>query len=196
MKTSPLAALGLLLILPAWVPAEESSKSSAAGGLEVSELLDRFAKRTGKQFVIDPRVRAQVPLAGIDVNQVTWPQLLTILDVHGFAVAESSGLLTVMPDANARQFSAPTYTDVRFKAADNELVTLLQQQKRTCAAMLVPVLRPLMPQAAHLAAEIQTNTLIINGQAAEVRRIANLAQELDSRGKSDVTNCEFPRKSD
>jgi general secretion pathway protein D len=196
MKLHHVAALGLLLSMPAWAMAEEPAKSAGGGGIEMSELIERFAKRSGKQFVIDPRVQARVPLAGIDASQINYAQLLTILDVHGFAVAEVGGLLAVIPDANARQIPVPTYTDTRFKAADGELVTLLQQMKKTCAAHLVPVLRPLMPQAAHLAAAVQTNTLIINGKAAEVRRIANLAQELDSRGNSESPNCELARKSD
>lgn len=195
MTLHRVAALGLLLSMPAWVTAEEPSKLPAEG-IEITELIERFARRSGKQFIIDPRVRAQVPLAGLDAGQIDYAQLLTILDVHGFAVAEIGGLLAVMPDANARQFPSPTYTDARFKSADSELVTLLQQYKKVCAAQLVPVLRPLMPQAAHLAALPATNTLIINGHAAEVRRIANLAQELDSRGTADGANCEGSRKSD
>lgn len=196
MKLHQVAALGLLLTTPAWAMAQESSKASGGGDIEMTELIERFAKRSGKQFVIDPRVRAQVPLAGIDANQINYAQLLTILDVHGFAIADIGGLLAVMPDANSRQFPAPTYTDTRFKASDSEIVTLLQQQKKTCAAHLVPVLRPLMPQAAHMAAVPQTNTLIINGHAADVRRVANLAQELDSRGNGEAANCEVPRKSE
>jgi len=195
MKLHQAAALGLLLSLPAWAATQESSKNGD-GDIEMTELLERFAKRTGKQIVIDPRVRAQVPLAGIDVNQISYAQLLAILDVHGFAAADMSGMLAVMPDANSRQFPAPTYTDLRFKAADSEIVTLMVQQKKTCASQLVPVLRPLMPQAAHMAAVPQTNMLIINGHAADVRRIATLAQELDSRGTSTDPNCEASRKSD
>jgi general secretion pathway protein D len=190
-----IAALGLLVSMPLAISAEEPS-AGAGGGIEVGDLISRYAKRTGKQFVVDPRVRAQVPLAGIEVGDINHAQFLAILQVQGFAVTEADGLLAVVPDANTRQFPGPTYTDAKFKAADYEIVTLLQQQKKTCAAQLVPVLRPLMPQAAHLAAELQTNTLIINGHAATVRRIARLAQELDSRGKSENPDCSYPRKPD
>jgi general secretion pathway protein D len=68
-------------------------------------------------------------------------------------------------------------------------VTLLVQPKKVCASYLVPVLRPLMPQAAHLAAEIQTNMLIINDRAGNARRIASLVDELDRRG-SGTKDCQ------
>ncbi len=88
----------------------------------------------------------------------------------------------VVPDANARQLATTTYTDAGFKAADYEIVSLLVTPKKVCANQLVPVLRPLMPQAAHLAAEVQTNTLIINDRAINARRIAGLVEQLDRRG--------------
>ena len=183
MKKTGLWAACVLAAMPLAIAAQEGSKMSAgSGGVDIGEVIARFAKRSGKQIVIDPRVRAQVPLAGIELNDITYDQLLAILDVHQFAVSQSAGLLVVVPDAGARQFPGPVYTDVHFKAADNEIVTLLAQPKNDCAAFMVPVLRPLMPQAAHLAAEVQTNTLIINDRAVNARRIAELVEQIDKRG--------------
>ena len=172
------------------VRAQESAKS-ATGGMEISELVNRVAKRLGKQFVIDPRVHGQVSLAGVEPGQLTYEQFLAVLDVNQYAVTESGGILAVVPDANARQFPSPLFTDTGFTARDNEIVTLLVTPKNVCAPWLVPVLRPLEPQAAHLAADMQTNTLIINDRAVNVRRIANLVEQLDKRGKG-VKDCPTP----
>jgi general secretion pathway protein D len=48
-----------------------------------------------------------------------------------------------------------------------------------CASHAVPVLRPLMPQAAHLAAFPQSNSLLISDHAANARRILDMAERLD-----------------
>jgi general secretion pathway protein D len=192
MKVSRVAAAFALAALPVAVPAEESSRAAASkGDIEVVELITRFAKRTGRQFVVDPRVRAQIPLAGIDAGELTYEQLLAVLDVHQVAVTRSGGLLAVVPDANARQLPSSVHTDPRFQAEDHEIVTLLVQPKNVCAAFLVPVLRPLMPQAAHLAAEIQSNTLIVTDRAVNARRIAELTDQLDKRG-SGKKDCPTP----
>ena len=87
--------------------------------------------------------------------------------------------IAVVPDANARQLPSRVFTDTSFQAADHEHVTLLLSTRNVCAAWLVPVLRPLMPQSAHLAAVMQNNGLIINDRAANARRIATLVTQLD-----------------
>jgi general secretion pathway protein D len=184
MKIVTVLSVSLLMALPIAASAQDSSKISAnAGDVDLADLIARFAKRTGKQVIIDPRVRAQVPMAGIDPGQLTQEQLLAILDVHQFAMVQSGGIYRVVPDANARQLPTPVFNDLNFKASDYEIVTLLVTPKNTCAMHLVPVLRPLMPQAAHLAAEVQTNTLIVNDRAVNARRIAGLVEQLDKRGK-------------
>jgi len=167
------------------------SKTSRDDGMELVEIIERFAQRTGKKIIIDPRVRANVDVAGIDLNQVSWEQLLAILDVHFFAAVDQGGLVTIMPDANARQFPTPVYTDVNFKASDHELVTLLLDVRNACSAQLVPVLRPMMPQAAHMAAAVQTNTIILTDHAANVRRIAQLIEQLDRAAPSGQKCKEF-----
>lgn len=178
------------LLLPFAATAQDSSFKSS-NDIDITELIAKVAKRTNKQLVVDPRVRAQVPLAGIAAGDLTWEQFLAVLHVHQFSVVNAGGLLAVVPDANARQLPTAVYTDTNFKAPDYETVTLLATPKKLCAAQLVPVLRPLMPQAAHLAAEVQSNTLIINDDAVNVRRIAELIEQLDKRGPG-ARDCAAP----
>ncbi len=182
MKATGMFAACVLAALPMTLLAEEGAKPGSTRSMELEELIARFAKSSGTKFAIDPRVRAQVPLVGIEPEQLTFDQLLALLDVHQFAVRDAGGLVAVVPESNARQFASPIYSDADFKAMDHELVTLLVQPKQVCAAFLVPILRPLMPQSAHLSAEGQTNTLIISDRAKNARRIAGLIDTLDKRG--------------
>lgn len=185
MKKSGALAVGLLSAMAAMsmtASAQDSSFKTSSGGYDIVELISRYAKRANKQVIIDPRVRANVPLAGIDPNNLSYEQLLAILDVNELTAFEVGGIISIVPDANARQLPTAVYDDPRFKAPDHEVVTLLVQPKNVCANHLVPVLRPLMPQSAHLAAEIQTNTLIINDHAVNARRIAELISQLDKHG--------------
>jgi general secretion pathway protein D len=188
--TGVLLACGLAAVAATGRAQESSKTSPGAGGVEIQDLISRYARRNHKQIVIDPRVRAEVPLAGIDPGDLTYDQLLAVLSVHMFTVVDSGGVMAVVPDASARQYPSATYTSLDFKAPDYEIVSVLVTPRKVCAAMLVPVLRPLMPQAAHLAAEVQTNTLIINDHAVNARRIANLVGELDRMGTSTVKDCQ------
>ena len=68
---------------PTTAPAAATS-SAVGDGMELTDLIDKVAKRTGKQFIVDPRVRATVAKAGIDFEKVDYGKLLAIL--HGPSV--------------------------------------------------------------------------------------------------------------
>jgi general secretion pathway protein D len=186
MKTNRSWAPAMALALPMLVSAAEpaispsvASSNPSDAGMEMTDLIDKVAKRTGKQFILDPRVRAIVSSTGIDLEKVDYGRLLAILTVHQFAAYESNGVVKIVPDANARQLPIPITSEISPKALDDEYVTVMFQAKNMCAAHSVPVLRPLMPQAAHLAAFPQTNTLLISDHAANARRIIEMAERLD-----------------
>ena len=168
---------------PATSPCSASSSDSGFG-VEIADLIDKVAKRTGKRFIVDPRVRAIVGGIGLDLAQVDYPKLLAILTVHQFAAYESNGVVKVVPDANARQLPIPVTTEIPSKALDDELVTLLVQAKNLCVAQAVPVLRPLMPQAGHMAAFPQSNSLIISDHAGNARRLVDMIERLDKAAPS------------
>jgi len=183
-----IALASLPLAAAADEPAPRESASSAPGpNIELVDIIQSFSKRTGRKFNIDPRVRAIPLYAGIDPARITYEQLLATFTVHQYASIVQGDVVIVVPDASARQLPTPVYTDLRFKADDNEWVTLLLTPKKACAAQLVPVLRPLMPQAAHLAADLQSNSLILADRAANARRVGDLVDRLDkaSTGNQD-----------
>jgi general secretion pathway protein D len=186
MKIRSLGALALVFLLPAMAPAaEETSASRAASSLadnfpsiDIRELIAKVAKRSGKQFVIDPRVRAEIPLSGLDVSAVDYEKLLAILSVNQFVAFQSGGVVRVVPDAIARQLPIPVTTEVPPKALDDELVTLIVHVKNSCAPYLVPIVRPIMPQNAHLAA-MAPSTLIVVDRADNARRIVEVIERID-----------------
>lgn len=205
MKTYRPWALAVALALPvqAWAaepatPPCAASSSESDFGIELTDLIAKVAKRTGKQFIVDPRVRATVLKTGLDFDKVDYARLLAILTVHQFAAYESNGIVKVLPDASARQLPIPVTTDVPAKALDDEYVTVMFQAKNMCTAQAVPVLRPLMPQAAHLAAFPQANTLLISDHAGNARRIVDMAERLDKAAPSGqkCTPEMWPVKSD
>jgi len=179
-----LYAAALLAALPAIAPAaEENTARVAPGGptIELGELIARVAKKTGKQFVVDPHANGAVPTAGFEVERVDYPMLLAILRVNGLATFTQDGITSVIPDTIARQLPTSTLTADDPKIADDELVTRVMQARNICMAQAVPLLRPLMPQFAHLAAFPATNTMVIVDRAANVRRIADLLERLDKQ---------------
>ena len=180
-----------LVSLPLAVAADDSTPRSSAGSAagarpELADIIRSFSKRTGRKFNIDPRVRAIPMFAGIDPDKITYEQLLATFTVNGFASVVQDDVVIVVPDANARQLPTPVYTDLNFKAGDDEWVTLLLTPRKACAPHLVPILRPLMPQPAHMAADLTSGSLILVDRAANLRRVGDLIERIDKAANGKV----------
>lgn len=184
IHTSIVVAVALLTIVAAPSAGaqvertDDKSPPSTAGSVPIERLLAVVAKRTGKKFIVDPRVRADVTIVGQDPTSVDYAALLLILRVYGYAAVEEGGYAHVVPDANVRQYPLPLATG-KESYADAEYVNKLIVLKSAPAAHLVPLLRPLLPQVAHLVALPCKNTLLLVDTFANVKRIEQIARALD-----------------
>jgi type II secretory pathway component GspD/PulD (secretin) len=79
-----------------------------------------------------------------------------------------------------------------------EFVSKVLTVKSVPAAHLVPILRPLLPQQAHLVAFPCTNVLVLVDTFANVQRIEKLVRAIDTAGepyKSDKCGAEVAAKA-
>jgi general secretion pathway protein D len=188
MRLPLLAAVAVWQLSGAMQAAAQSSAADsesrvspplADNGVPIERLIATVAKKSGKKFVVDPRVRANVVLVGEEAADITYPQFLTVLEVYGFVAIDDGTLVRVLPDAAMRSQPIPTITSRDSRAA-SECVTELVSLKYIPAMQLVPILRPMLPQYAHLVAVPAANTLIISDRFANLRRIEALARSLDT----------------
>ncbi|MBS0374330.1 MAG: hypothetical protein JSR73_07090 [Proteobacteria bacterium] len=182
MRTLPVLAFCACTVagMAAAQPAapETSAPASAESGVPLLRLIHSVAKKTGKRFVVDPRVSAEVVLAGQDPASLTYADLVTVLHAYGFAAVEDGGYTQVVPDSNVRTMAIPTVTEKDTRPA-SEIVSMVVTVRNVSAAQLVPLLRPLMPQGAHLAASPCVNKLILVDTFSNVRRLVAIVRELD-----------------
>jgi general secretion pathway protein D len=157
---------------------EPASAENVENGVPISKLIAAVAKKTGKKFVIDPRVRANVEIVGQDISNINFNDLLTVLHIYAFTAIESGGYVNIIPDAGARQMPSPLITGKETRP-DAEFVTKVITVKSISAAQLVPILRPMIPQYGHLAAFIGVNKLIYVDTFANVQRLQAVIEALD-----------------
>ncbi|MBS0420131.1 MAG: hypothetical protein JSR66_20640 [Proteobacteria bacterium] len=179
-----------LMCVSSVAAADVSSSSEPDTGIPIEKIITSVANQTHRKFVIDPRVQARVHLVGEDPTQVTYNELLTILELHGYVTFESSGYVMVLPDANARQVpqqmlaKGQTYPDA-------QVVNYTIPVVNGPAGFLVPILRPLLPQYAQLAAAGCSNTLLITDRYANVKRIEAIVKALDVGTPYKPEKCEM-----
>jgi general secretion pathway protein D len=164
------------------------SSSIAREGTPLIQLIESVSKKSGKSFIIDPRVNGNALLVGVDASKIGYPELLTILQVHGFAAIETNNLVRVIPDTGSRMAPSPLIGG-NDKRADSEVVTRILKVKSVPAAQLVPILRSLLPQNAHLAAFPCTNELIVVDTFANVRRIESVVASMDKGDPLTLEKC-------
>jgi general secretion pathway protein D len=154
---------------------------------EIGQVIEAVSAATGKTIIPDPRVRAQVTMLSSTAMSpdAFYEAFLALLSVHQFIAVETGGIVRIMPDANARQVPSNDLPD-RVSTTSDELVTQVVAVQNVSAAQLVPVLRPLMPQAAHLAAYPSSNILIISDRANNVNRVMRIIRRIDQVGDAQV----------
>ncbi len=154
---------------------------------DLAAVISTVSELTGRNFIVDPRVKGRVtvvsarPLSADEVYQV----FLSVLNVHGFAVVPGKAASKIVPIVNAKQDAIPTATS-RSPGKGDEYVTRVIQVDNVAVPQLVPILRPLLSQQAHLAAYPPSNVLIASGEAAVVERIVRLIESIDITGDADM----------
>jgi len=153
---------------------------------DITTLIELVADATGKNFIIDPRVKGKVTVVSSRTMEgnALYQVFLSILRVHGFAAIESGKIIKIVPEVNAKQDATPTGD--RTSLHGDQIITRVIAIEHTTAAQLVPLLRPLIPQQGHLAAHAETNTLIISDHAANVARLNQIIQRIDQVSEGEI----------
>jgi general secretion pathway protein D len=144
-------------------------------------LLDRVSRESKKQFLVDGRIGTEVFLGGARQEDVTYPLLLSILRANGLGAVEIEGRVNVVPQFEVRFYASQIVPNDDDRVAADEWITRIVTTTNVDAALLVPILRPLLPQAAHLAA-VPPSHLIVMDRYANVQRITAIVRSLDQPG--------------
>jgi general secretion pathway protein D len=154
---------------------------------DLAQVAESVSAVTGKDFVFDPRVHAEVTmLSSKPLDPPAFYQaFLSILQVYGFIAVPVGDIIKILPDANARQFASVDLPD-HINPNSDEIVTQVIDVKNVGASQLVPILRPMMPQYAHLAAYPSSNILILSDRANNVDRMVRIIRRIDKVGDQDV----------
>ena len=155
---------------------------------DITQIVQAVAAATGKSFILDPRVRAQVTMySSAPMSPPAFYQaFLSILEVYGFiTVPAGNNIEKIIPDSDAR-YGPGVYLPSQVSSTSDEIVTQVVAVKNVSAAELVPILRPMIPQYGHLAAYPPSNILIISDRASNVHRMLAIIQRIDQIGNQDV----------
>jgi general secretion pathway protein D len=147
---------------------------------EIEAVARTLATLSGANVVVDPRVKgtmslsSNVPVAPAQALRLFAAQLRT----QGFALVESAGLYTVVPEAEAKlQSSAVSAGAV--PTGTGQIVTQIFKLNHENANNLVPVLRPLISPNNTINVNPGTNALVITDYSDNLQRLGRIIAALD-----------------
>jgi general secretion pathway protein D len=168
-------------------------------GADIKAVITSVADITGKNFIVDPRVKGKVTVISkrsLNKREV-YQVFLSVLEVHGYTAIPSGRTIKIVPDADAKHSGMPSASDEKPGKGD-EAVTRVLQIEHVTAAQLVPILRPLVPPQGHLAAYPQSNVLIISDRAVNIERLLHIIAKIDqpSSGEIEIVQLEYAAATD
>ncbi len=146
---------------------------------DIREFVTQISAITGKSFIIDPRVKADVTvISNVNMDEESVYQLfLSVLQVHGFAAVSAGSAIKIVQTVLAKQSSNPD--DFVDDLESEELVTRVITVTNAPSEEMVKVLRPLIPQYGHIAALSEPNVLIISDHASNINRLVEIINRVD-----------------
>ena len=158
---------------------------------EIEAVARTMATITGRNVVVDPRVKGQLNL--VTERAVTpaaaFQQFLAALRLQGFTVVEAAGLYKVVPEADAKLQGGSVSVvqgDSGRAPSGGQIVTQIFKLNFENAANLVPVLRPLISPNNTINVNPGNNSLVITDYADNLQRLARIVAAMDVSNASDV----------
>ena len=178
-------ALSLLLLMAPSVWAEKTWKINLKDA-DISALVNEMAEITGKNFVVDPRVKGNVTVISSRAmsSSELYELFQSVLSINGFAAVPNGPVIKILPDTNARQ--SGVRVDAAGLGSGETLVTRVIMLQQANANELLAALRPMMPQFAHMASVPGANALIISDRANNADAMEAVIRELDSGQPDDA----------
>ncbi|WP_234265297.1 type II secretion system secretin GspD [Hydrogenophaga sp. NFH-34] len=156
---------------------------------EIEAVARTMATITGRNVVVDPRVKGTVSLS---TDRPVPPasalnQFAAALRLQGFSLVDTAGLYKIVPEADAKLLGNPVNAGpVQALGAGNQIVTQIFRLNHESANNLVPVLRPLIGPNNTINVNPGNNSLVITDYADNLQRIGRIVAALDVSGASDV----------
>jgi general secretion pathway protein D len=174
-------------------PATDSAPAGPT--IDLTTLIDRLGAEMGREFILDSRVPREVRAGSTAIEDADYDTFLALLRVNGMiAISANDDQIMILSETAMRWSATRVLQDDDRNVSDHEVVARVidvpenfeyesldsEGNRRLVAgaAALVPVLRPMAGQNAHLAATPGTNKLILVDRYDNVRRLTEVIEEL------------------
>ena len=154
---------------------------------DIDAVARTLATLTGRQLVVDPRVKGTLTLSTDKPvpPTVAWNQFLAALRLQSFSVVEANGLHKIVPEADAKLQAGPV-SSTPAGPGGGQIQTQIFRLQHENANNLVAVLRPLISPNNTINVTPGTNAVVITDYADNLQRLGRIIATLDLPTATDV----------
>ena len=154
---------------------------------DIREIIKQIAKVTGKNFLVDQKIRGKVTI--ISEKKMTveeaYQAFLSSLEVLGYTVVQAPGdLVKIIPMKDALQQPLPIYKED--SPYTDAFITRIVQMNNISALEMSNAIKGLVSKQGNLFAYPATNSLIITDTGSNIDRLLKIIGELDTEGPSET----------
>ncbi len=171
-------------------PSASAAPSTRLWNLQDADILsviNEVSQETGKNFVVDPRVTGKISLVSskpLHKNEV-YHVFLSVLELLGYSAIPSGNVVKIVPNMESGEM-ATRVASRQSPGQGDEVVVRVIPLVNVTASQLIPVLRPMMPQWSNISAYTPGNVLILLGRAENLKRIAEIIQDVDQASNNSI----------
>ena len=185
--------LGLLassvLLASAAQPAGKNQVTLNFVNADIEVVVKAVSQITGKNFIIDPRVRGTVTIVSANPmsSSLVYDVFLSALRLQGYTAVEDRGIVKIVPEADAKLHTGPIRgPDDKVGGVGDQIQTQVFSLKYESASQVLPILRPLIAPNNTITVSQDTNSLVITDYASNLQRLGKIIDSIDQPNTSDA----------
>ncbi len=156
--------------------------------VDIRDFIKFISELTGKNFVIDSRVRGKVTIVSptkISVKEA-YKVFESVLEVHGFTTVPAGNIIKIVPIISARSKNVETIFKKNKLKPEDKVITQLVHLKYADPNELRKILTPLVSRGGIVVPYRPTGMLIITDVMSNIKRLLNIIKEIDVKGTGEI----------
>jgi len=152
--------------------------------VDIEVFIKFISELTGKNFVIDQRVKGKVTIISptkISVKEA-YKVFESVLEVHGYTVVDAGEVTKIIPSPYARTMNIETRLKKKRDAPEDKIVTQLIHLRYADPNEVKQLCAPLVSKSSVVLAYEPTNMLIITDVYSNITRLLKIIEAIDVTG--------------
>jgi len=155
--------------------------------VEIGVLVKFVSELTGKNFLIDDKVKGKVTIISpkkIPVEDV-YKVFLSVLEINGFTVVPAGNMTKIIPSSSAKEKGLETRTKNDPAAQEDRMVTQIIPLERSNPDEIKRILDPIIPRTGSVLAYPPAGMIVITDYMSNIKRLQEIVAALDVEGAGD-----------